>query len=111
MTVPRDTGLPEATISELDGVRYLHLDTPWVQGAMHIRRPRTVVLEYVRRMLAWMLWRPQEALVVGHAVRNPASALRRHPLYAPYAAHAHHGRRAQPGGHRGVPPLVSARCR
>jgi len=57
------------TISEIDGVRDLHLDTPWVQGAMHLRKPRTVVLEYVQRMLAWMLWRPQEQLTRGHAVQ------------------------------------------
>src|SRR5262247_3099483 len=69
VTASRTAKLPEATISEIDGVRYLHLDTPWVQGAMHIRRPRTVVLEYVQRMLAWMLWRPQEALSEGHAVQ------------------------------------------
>jgi spermidine synthase len=69
MTVPRDAKLPQATISELDGVRYLHLDTPWVQGAMQIRKPREVVLEYVQRMLAWMLWRPQELLGDGHAVQ------------------------------------------
>jgi len=62
MTEPRTAKLPEATISEMDGVRYLHLDTPWVQGAMDIRRPRVVVLEYVQRMLAWMLWRPQQAV-------------------------------------------------
>lgn len=69
MSVPRDKTLPQATISEIDGVRYLHLDTPWVQGAMQIRRPRAVVLEYVQRMLAWMLWRPREALTEGHAVQ------------------------------------------
>lgn len=69
MAVPPELRLPEATISEMDGVRYLHLDTPWVQGAMHIRRPRVVVLEYVQRMLAWMLWRPQEDLARGHAVQ------------------------------------------
>jgi spermidine synthase len=69
MTAPHEARLPEVTISEIDGVRYLHLDTPWVQGAMNIRRPRTVVLEYVQRMLAWMLWRPQEALSHGHAVQ------------------------------------------
>src|SRR5207244_1218973 len=61
--------LPEATISELDGVRYLHLGTPWVQGAMHLKQPRVIVLEYVQRMLAWMLWRPQEALADGEAVQ------------------------------------------
>ncbi|MEP7100976.1 MAG: spermidine synthase, partial [Burkholderiales bacterium] len=30
--------LAPATISEADGVRYLHLGTPWVQGAMRIRK-------------------------------------------------------------------------
>jgi len=69
MSAPHRPPLPEATISEIDGVRYLHLDTPWVQGAMNIRQPRLVVLEYVQRMLAWMLWRPQEALNHGHAVQ------------------------------------------
>lgn len=61
--------LPGPTISESDGVRYLHLGTPWVQGAMHIDRPRTIVLEYVQRMMAWMLWRPLEAVAEGHAVQ------------------------------------------
>jgi len=69
MTVPRKLRLPEATISEIDGVRYLHLDTPWVQGAMNIRKPSVVVLEYVQRMLAWMLWRAPEQLTRGHAVQ------------------------------------------
>jgi len=63
------TGLPSATISEQDGVRYLHLDSPWVQGAMLIREPRAIVLEYVQRMMAWMLWRPSAELASGHAVQ------------------------------------------
>ena len=50
--------LPAATLSEFDGVRYLHLgDTPWVQGAMRLRKPRAIELEYVRRMMAWLLLR------------------------------------------------------
>jgi spermidine synthase len=61
--------LAGATISEFDGVRYLHLGTPWVQGAMRIRKPRQIELEYVQRMMAWMLWRPSEALAEGHAVQ------------------------------------------
>lgn len=61
--------LAPATISEQDGVRYLHLGTPWVQGAMRIARPGTIELEYVQRMLAWMLWRPEAALAAGHAVQ------------------------------------------
>lgn len=69
MTVPRSSGLPEVTISESDGVRYLHLGTPWVQGAMSIRRPRVIVLDYVQRMMAWLLWRPQQRLAEGTAVQ------------------------------------------
>ena len=61
--------LPDATISEMDGVRYLHLGTPWVQGAMNLKQPRVIVIEYVQRMLAWMLWRPQESLSDGAAVQ------------------------------------------
>jgi len=61
--------LPSATISEQDGVRYLHLDSPWVQGAMFVRAPRVIVLEYVQRMMAWTLWRPSAELTRGHAVQ------------------------------------------
>ena len=34
-----DPELAPATISEHDGVRYLHLGTPWVQGAMRLKKP------------------------------------------------------------------------
>jgi len=62
-------GLAPATVSEFDGVRYLHLDSPWVQGAMRIARPHSLELEYVQRMMAWMLWRPEAALGRGCAVQ------------------------------------------
>jgi spermidine synthase len=61
--------LAPATLSESDGVRYLHLGTPWVQGAMRIRKPDAIELEYVQRMMAWMLWRPSADLTRGHAVQ------------------------------------------
>ena len=61
--------LPAATISEQDGVRYLHLDSPWVQGAMIVRAPDVIVLEYVQRMMAALLWRPTSQLAQGHAVQ------------------------------------------
>jgi spermidine synthase len=62
--------LPSATIAEHDGLRTLHLgDTPWVQGAMLVRQPRVIVLEYVQRMMAWMLWRESDELARGHAVQ------------------------------------------
>lgn len=53
----RKPTLAEATISEERGVRYLHLDTPWIQGAMRIRQPLKLELEYIQRMMAWLLLR------------------------------------------------------
>ena len=44
------------TLSEQDGVRYLHFGTEWVQGAMRIRRPYWIELEYAQQMMAWMLF-------------------------------------------------------
>jgi spermidine synthase len=61
--------LPEVTVSESGGVRYLHLGTPWIQGAMRISQPLAIELEYVQRMMAWMLWRPSAELAEGHAVQ------------------------------------------
>lgn len=61
--------LAGATMSEYDGVRYLHLDSIWVQGAMRIAKPQALELEYIQRMMAWMLWRPTEALTDGHVVQ------------------------------------------
>ena len=61
--------LEPVTMSEHQGVRYLHLGTPWVQGAMRIRKPQVIELEYVQRMMAWMLWRPEAEVALGHAVQ------------------------------------------
>jgi spermidine synthase len=65
----QQTHLAGATISEFDGVRYLHLGTDWVQGAMRIRSARKLELEYIQRMMAWLLWRPSDQLGQGHAVQ------------------------------------------
>jgi spermidine synthase len=54
--------LPQVTLSEHDGVRYLHLGTPWVQGAMRLAAPQRIELEYVQRMLAALLWLPSDDL-------------------------------------------------
>lgn len=71
MTTKQKSGaeLAPATLSEHDGVRYLHLGTPWVQGAMRIRKPAQIELEYVQRMMAWMLLRPADVVARGHAVQ------------------------------------------
>jgi spermidine synthase len=49
------------TLSEQDGVRYLHFGTEWVQGAMRIRKPNWPELEYAQQMMAWMLWQQKPA--------------------------------------------------
>lgn len=51
--------LAPATVSESDGIRYLHLGTSWVQGAMRIAKPQRLELEYVQRMMGWMLLSPR----------------------------------------------------
>jgi spermidine synthase len=61
--------LPDVTLSEHDGVRYLHLGTVWIQGAMRMRKPQQLELDYIQRMLASLLWLPTEALASGHAVQ------------------------------------------
>lgn len=61
--------LPEVTISEHRGIRYLHLATPWVQGAMRIAEPDRIELAYVQRMMAWLLFRDEAAVASGHAVQ------------------------------------------
>ena len=61
--------LAEATVSEADAVRYLHLGTPWVQGAMRIRKPLGLELEYIQRMMVWMLLRPEAHWRAGHALQ------------------------------------------
>ena len=47
---------PPITLSEERGVRYLHFGTPWIQGAMRIRRPFEIEIDYVRDMMAWLLF-------------------------------------------------------
>ena len=66
---PVQQTLEPATVSEGGGVRYLHLGTPWIQGAMRVRKPQAIELEYVQRMMAWMLLRPSDQLTEGHAVQ------------------------------------------
>jgi spermidine synthase len=44
------------TLSEQEGVRYLHFGTEWVQGAMRIRKSDWIELEYAQQMMSWMLF-------------------------------------------------------
>lgn len=44
------------TLSEQGGVRYLHFGTEWIQGAMRLRKPNGLELEYSRTMMAWLIF-------------------------------------------------------
>ena len=65
-------------------MRYLHLGTPWVQGAMRIDEPLAIELEYVRRMMVWMLSR-DAADVAGGARRAARPRRRRDHALLPQA--------------------------
>ncbi|MFI4940755.1 MAG: spermidine synthase [Burkholderiales bacterium] len=55
------------TLSEQYGVRFLHFGTEWVQGAMRMRKPDWLELEYAQQMMAWMLFitQPQSIVQLG----------------------------------------------
>lgn len=59
--------MSNVTISEVDGVRCLHLGTKWVQGAMRLADPDAIELEYVQQMMMWMLFnlRPRRIVQLG----------------------------------------------
>jgi spermidine synthase len=44
------------TFSESGGIRYLHFGTDLIQGAMRIREPDEIYLEYNQQMMAWLLF-------------------------------------------------------
>jgi spermidine synthase len=51
----QEGGLPAVTFADYGDMRFLHLGTPWVQGSMKISQPNEIHLEYVQRMMAWLL--------------------------------------------------------
>ena len=48
-------------------MRYLHFDSPWVQGAMRLAKPNQIELDYCRHMMAWLLFLapPKQCLQLG----------------------------------------------
>lgn len=63
------TELPEVTLSEDSEVRYLHLGTEWVQGSMLIDSPFEIELDYVQRMMAWLLFVPPTSVAKRRALQ------------------------------------------
>ena len=65
---PRPARLPEVNFSDHGAIRYLHLGTEWVQGSMLLDAPFEIELDYVQRMMAWLLF------------ADPATVARRHSM-------------------------------
>ncbi|MEB0058402.1 MULTISPECIES: spermidine synthase [unclassified Variovorax] len=61
--------LPEVNFSDWGDVRYLHLGTEWVQGSMKIDAPFEIELEYVQRMMAWLLFVEPTSVASRHAMQ------------------------------------------
>ena len=61
--------LPEVSVSDDGEVRHLHLGTPWIQGSMRIAQPFEIELEYVQRMMAWLLFVEPASVAKRHAMQ------------------------------------------
>ncbi|MBL0420911.1 spermidine synthase [Ramlibacter sp. AW1] len=61
--------LPEVNFSEAGGVRYLHFGSEWVQGSMRISAPDEIDLEYVQRMMGWLLFVDPDTIAQRHAMQ------------------------------------------
>ena len=61
--------LPEVSVSDDGEVRHLHLGTPWIQGSMRIDAPFDLELEYIQRMMAWLLFMEPASVGKRHAMQ------------------------------------------
>lgn len=61
--------LPEVSVSDDGEVRHLHLGTPWIQGSMRVAEPFEIELQYVQRMMAWLLFVPPTSVSKRHAMQ------------------------------------------
>ena len=61
--------LPEVSVSDDGEVRHLHLGTPWIQGSMRVAEPFEIELEYVQRMMAWLLFVEPASVTKRHAMQ------------------------------------------
>jgi len=55
---------PEISISEEGGIRYLHFGSVWIQGAMRLRDPFHLELDYTRELFAGLLFHPDPRHIV-----------------------------------------------
>ncbi len=60
---------PIVTFADFGDMRFLHLGTPAVQGSMKISKPFDIHLEYVQRMMAWLLFTEVNQVKDMHAMQ------------------------------------------
>lgn len=63
------TPLPEVNFSDHGDIRYLHLGTEWIQGSMHLDQPFDIQLDYVQRMMAWLMFVEPSSVPKRHAMQ------------------------------------------
>lgn len=68
-TTATSSTLPEVNFCDYGDVRTLHLGTEWVQGSMLLDTPYEIELEYVQRMMAWLLFVPPSSVAKRHAMQ------------------------------------------
>ena len=69
-SAPAPRELPEVHFSDHGDVRCLHLGaTEWIQGSMLMDDPFSLDLEYVQRMMAWLLFVPPTSVSKRHAMQ------------------------------------------
>ncbi len=65
----RQPELPDVNFSDCGDIRYLHLGTEWIQGSMLLDKPFEIELEYVQRMMAWLLFIPAASVPARQAMQ------------------------------------------
>jgi spermidine synthase len=66
---PNNDQWPVVTFADYGDMRFLHLGTPAVQGSMKINKPFDIHLEYVQRMMAWLLFTELDQVKHMHAMQ------------------------------------------
>jgi spermidine synthase len=80
-TVDRDVSVE---VSEIDGIRSLHLGSETVQSSMSLADPTALVLSYTRAMMAFLLFlpQPQHVVMIGLGGGSLAKFVHRHLPWA-----------------------------
>jgi spermidine synthase len=69
MTKKPGSKLPQVHFSDQGPIRYLHLESEWVQGSMKLDSPFEIHLDYVQRMMAGLLFTDLKQLKQLHAMQ------------------------------------------